>query len=144
MTLRQILTTKKAEVAEFQKQIEKLNSEISAIEKVLAIPGLDDAESSLVPPRTDDGLIKTYGTFAKFIKQFMLDNGLSHKDFAKLLNVAGSTVSWWASGRTLPKRGACAKIAETIQDLSANEYTSAEILRLIQEEPHLTDWIRRK
>ena len=136
MTLRQILAGKKSEVTELQKQIEKLNGEISAIEKVLTIPRLDDAEPGSVPKRTDDGLIKTYGTFAKFIKQFMIDNGISHSDFAKLLNVASSTVSWWASGRALPRRGACAKIAEKIQDLSANEYTSEEIFRLMQEEPH--------
>ena len=77
-------------------------------------------------------LKEQYGTFSKFLFQFMLDNGLNVKELAGLLGVSPSSVNLWRDGRTVPAKKRREDIARKLQDLSANEFTASEIEALLK------------
>ena len=79
---------------------------------------------------SEHDMVGTYGGFAKFLTQFLFENGLSKKEFADLMGVTPSAVTHWADGSSVPKKKA-EDIARKIQDLSGNSVKAADVIRLI-------------
>ena len=134
MTLRQLLEERKAAITTLQKRIKEIQEEVSAIEKVLTISDLDECETTLPPPITisdkGKGITEMYSGFSQFLSQFLFENGLTRKDFAELVGVTPTSVSNWIKGSHVQKQKV-EDIARKIQDLSGNEYQTADVMRLI-------------
>ena len=77
-------------------------------------------------------LKQQYGTFAKFLEQFVIDYQISQAMIGARIGVSRPVISNWISGKNLPvlKRWGC--IAELISEISGNHYRRDDILELLQ------------
>ena len=104
---------------------------VSGIDKTMkAVP---DKENN--PCRIASGgsnLKQKYGTFAKFLEQFMIDNQIGTVLLGKRIGTTDSSISNWASGKNIPMRKSWKDIADKISELSGNHYRSDDILELLQ------------
>lgn len=91
-----------------------------------------ETETPADPDGGGKGLKQVYGSFGKFLHQFMFDNGLSDKGASNLLNVTPTTIANWKAGKTKPRGCSAMDIANKLQELSANEYRSADIQSLMR------------
>ena len=137
MELRDLLEMRKRRVRELDKERAELMEDISAIERVLAMA--DEPTVEVVQPKTlvsTKDLKATYGTFSKFLTQFMFENAVSATDMGPLLGATSASVSNWAAGRNVPSEAKAKAIADKLQDLSSNEFHSGEIMGLIAASRH--------
>ena len=129
MTLRELLDSKKAELADLKERTGQLEQDIEAIERVLAM----NTETAIpAEVLTTKNLKDIYGSFGKFIAQFRFENGLTKRDLAKLIGVSDVSVSNWETKNSLPTTVSRKNIAEKIRDLSANEYKVADIMEFFK------------
>lgn len=132
MTLQQMLNDRKAEIRKLQERIKELNADIAAIEKVIAISGTEEVSAPAVPATPKRRMKDTYGTFAKFIAQFLIENGLTHKELGKLIGVTGTCIGQWVNGKSAPRGTKLFDVSSKLAELSANEYTASDIMTLLQ------------
>ena len=97
----------------------------------MAVP-IKEEEAGPEPQGGGSKLKEQYGTFGKFLGQFMFDNGLGLTELANLLGVSATSVSFWRKDRKRPARKRWKDIARNIQDLSANEYAAWDIMALLK------------
>lgn len=108
---------------------------VSGIERAGKSAALPPQEERKPDPAMGGGskLKESYGTFGKFLRQFMFENALTRKDLASLLGVTPPAVTHWCERKNLPTVKHQEEIARRISDMSGNQYRATDILALFKE-----------
>lgn len=106
--IRAAVAPMQAKIAELRKAVAALSREakISASEKPKSVPAEGGAEASA------EKQPKNFRFNASSVKKLRAKFGLSQSEFAKLAGVSALTVSYWELGKTSPRAGAKARLAE--------------------------------
>lgn len=109
-----------------------------------SVSGIEGVKNAVLPPQEErkpdpamgggSKLKESYGTFGKFLRQFMFENALTRKDLASLLGVTPPAVTYWCERKNIPTVKHQEEIARRISDMSGNQYRASEILALFKEE----------
>lgn len=92
-----------------------------------------DNENESCRIASEGGYLKQqYGTFGKFLTQFMIDNRIGPGKIGDLIGISNACVTKWASGKCIPKLANWRIIADKISELSGNHYRSDDILAFLQ------------
>ena len=144
MTLQEILNQKIDELTELESRIKQVKGDIAAIQRVMdmgislggdepAVTEMKETVDSLIsqvniPAPTPQRTLKDmYGSFGKFLTQFLFENGLSQKEMGDLLGTSGQSVGQWMHG-CVPSSSKRQHIADTIHSISS--YRTDDIMAL--------------